>query len=275
MEAQVKSAERVIRVLEAISGHPPGLTFTDLQAFTDVPKSSLHALLRTLTQNGVLELDPRTRRYGPGAKLWELAMAYLQHLEVVPLAWPFLEDLRDRLDETVQMAVLDGPDVVYVAKAQSGHALQLASHVGSRLPAYATGLGKALLAGLDQAQIVKRYGAAELPSFTAHTLPTVAHLLQDLDETRRRGYARDLGEYSEDVRCLAAPVVDVEGRPVAAVSLSMSRDRFSAKREAEMAPVLMDVVRAISRRLGGVEWDRWRESLAAVRGAGDGSRDRP
>jgi DNA-binding IclR family transcriptional regulator len=267
VDAHVKSAERVVRILEAIGRHPPGLSFTDLQALTDVPKSSLHALLKTLTQNGVVELDSRTRRYGPGPKLWELAMGYLRHLEVVPVAWPFLEELRDRVDETVQMAVLDGADVVYVAKAQSGHALQLASHVGSRLPAYATGLGKALLAGLDPTYVRKLYHTEDLPAFTAHTLPTVHHLLRELDETRRRGYARDVGEYSEDVRCLAAPVVGVEGRPVAAVSLSMARDRFSAKREAAMATVLIDVVRAISRRLGGVEWDRWRDPASALQGA--------
>jgi DNA-binding IclR family transcriptional regulator len=258
MDAQVKSAERVIRILDALSAHPPGLSFTELLTLTEIPKSSLHALLYTLSESKVVELDPKTRQYAPGPKLWELAMAYVRHLELVPLAWPWLEELRDRFDETVQMGVLEGGDVVYLAKAPSSHPLQLVSHVGSRLPAYATGIGKALLAGLGPAALRRLFPSETLKTYTPRTIGERELLLRELEDIRRRGYARDLGEYSLDVRCLAAPVVDFNGTVVAAISLTMASERFSAAREQEMVPVLLETVKRISERLGGVDWDMWR-----------------
>jgi DNA-binding IclR family transcriptional regulator len=263
MDAQVKSAERVIRILEVLSGEPDGLTFAGLLATTDIPKSSLHALLFTLQEAAVVQLDNRTRRYSPGSKLWELAMAYVRRLELVPMAWPMLEELRDRVGETVQMAVLDGADVVYVAKAPSSHPLQLASHVGSRLPAYATGIGKALLAGLRPEGVTRLYPEDALRTYTPRTVSDRGMLLRELEDIRRRGYARDLGEYSLDVRCVAVPVVNYEGTVVAAISVTMASDGF-AEREQAIVSVLQDTVRAISQRLGGVDWDAWRTRPAAV-----------
>ncbi len=256
-DAAVKSAARVVEVLEAVAGRPSGLTFTELLEATAFPRSSLHGLVHTLADRGVIRLDSATKRYTPGPKLWELAMGYAHQLQLVPVAWPLLESLRDTFDETVQMGVLEGADVLYVAKASSSHPLQLASHVGSRLPAYATGLGKALLAGLEPAA-VKALVPAELPARTPDTFRSRAALEVELRRVRERGYARDLGEYSAEVRCLAAPVVDHTGQGVAAVSVTMASERFDAHREDEIAPVLLAAVQRLSAQLGGVAWDRWR-----------------
>ena len=258
-EGRVKSAARVIEVLEALAERPPGLTFTELLAATHIPRSSLHGLMRTLAERRVVELAPDTKRYAPGPKLWELAMGYVRQLELVPLAWPDLTALRDSFDETVQMGVLDGADVVYVAQAASSHRLQLVSHVGSRLPAYATGLGKALLAGLPLDDLKPRVPERLVP-FTPHTITDRTALLEELEAVRVRGYALDRGEYSAEVRCLAAPVLDHDGRVVAAISVTMAALRYSAVRAGEVAPVLLDTVRRLSGRLGSLNWDRWREA---------------
>jgi DNA-binding IclR family transcriptional regulator len=256
-EGAVKSAARVVELLEAVARKPPGLTFTELLADTEIPRSSLHGLLRTLTDARVVDLDPDTKRYAPGPKLWELAMGYVNQLQLVPLAWPDLLALRDRFDETVQMGVLDAAEVVYVAQAPSSHRLQLVSHVGSRLPAYATGLGKALLAGLPE-QAVQARVPADLSGFTPRTFTTRSALITELLAVRARGYATDVGEYSTEVRCVAAPVVDHTGRAVAAVSVTMAAERFLPERVAQVAPALIDTVRRVSGRLGGVDWDCWR-----------------
>ena len=253
----VKSAARVVEVLEAVARRPSGLTFTELLDATDIPRSSLHGLVHTLAGRGVIQLDLATKRYAPGPKLWELAMNYAQQLQLVPLAWPALESLRNAFDETVQMGVLNGPDVVYVAKASSSHPLQMVSHVGSRLPAYATGLGKALLAGLAPSA-VQALLPASLPQYTRATLTTRAALQDDLAHVRARGYARDAGEYSGDVRCVAAPVVEHTGAVVAAVSVTMASERFSPEREAAIAPALVEAVERVSGQLGCLDWDRWR-----------------
>ncbi|EQD37767.1 transcriptional regulator, IclR family, partial [mine drainage metagenome] len=149
LERSVKSAERVVILLDALAHSPPGLSFSDLLISTDIPKSSLHGLLKTLLRRRIVAFDERSKTYMIGTKLWELAMAYTRQLQIVPLAWPDIEELSQKVGETVQMGVLDGADIVYIAKAESRHPLQMVSHVGSRLPAYATAIGKALLAGLS------------------------------------------------------------------------------------------------------------------------------
>ena len=253
----VKSAARVVQVLEAVALRPPGLTFTELLEATDIPRSSLHGLVHTLAGRGVIQLDAASKRYAPGPKLWELAMNYAQQLQLVPMAWPTIESLRDAFDETVQMGVLNGPDVVYVAKASSSHPLQMVSHVGSRLPAYATGLGKALLAGLAPSA-VEALLPASLPKYTGATFTTRAALQDELARVRARGYARDVGEYSADVRCVAAPVVDHTGAVVAAVSVTTASERFQPEREAGIAPTLLQAVERLSGQLGCLDWDQWR-----------------
>ncbi len=262
----VKSAARVVEVLQAVALRPPGLTFTELLDATHIPRSSLHGLVHTLAERGVIQLDAASKRYAPGPKLWELAMSYAQQLQLVPLAWPALEALRDTFDETVQMGVLNGADVVYVAKASSSHPMQMVSHVGSRLPAYATGLGKALLAGLTPAA-VEALLPPSLPRFTRDTLTERAALQAELARVRERGYARDAGEYSADVRCVAAPLVDHTGAVVAAVSVTMASERFQPEREAAIAPALVAAMQRLSAQLGCLDWHRWRQK-GVKRGAG-------
>ncbi len=258
MDGLVKSADRVLTLAAVLADNPKGLTFTDLAGYVKIPKSSLHQLLNTLVTRYFVTYDDDSQTYTLGPKFWELAMGYLRRFDVVQVGRPFLEVLGRMAQETVQLGVLDHADVVYLAKIESSHAIQLVSHVGARLPAFATGIGKALLATLADAKLEEMYPSDPLPRFTPYTLPTREALRKDLEQTRIEGYARDQGEYSSHVRCVAAPIVDYAGRGVAAVSLSIPVERYNEQRKEEIVVLLRQCVIQLSSHLGAANPDVWR-----------------
>ncbi|MCL4495617.1 MAG: IclR family transcriptional regulator [Firmicutes bacterium] len=260
MEGLVKSADRVVTVLSAVAEIPGGLSFTELLNKTGIPKSSLHGIIQTLVADSMITYDELTRVYYFGPRLWELAMKYYDRLHLVPLAWPYIEQLRDTCGQTVQMAVLDGQDVLYVAKAESHRPLQMASYVGSRLPAYATGLGKALLATLTDSRLRTIFPQEPWPAFTKNTITRYDELIQKLKHIREQGFAEDMGEYSPDIRCIAYPVLGLENRGVAAVSVSVSADEFSSVKIHDLVRVLRKQCHLMARRLGSTDPEAWRQS---------------
>jgi IclR family KDG regulon transcriptional repressor len=225
MAESVKSAERALRIIELLT--VAGATeFTEIAARLDLPKSSAHYLLATMRDGGFLDFDAGSRRYTVGPRLWEAGQAYIRDLDVARLARPHLELARDELGETVQLAVLDGLDNVYVGKAETDHALQLVSKIGSRLPAYATGLGKVLLAGLAPEEFERRLDGTRLERFTPTTITDLEELRRELARIRRRGYALDRGEYASGVFCIAAPIDNAVGT-IAAMSVSIPNVRVT------------------------------------------------
>lgn len=255
----VKSAERVAQILQLLSDHPDGLLYSDLQRALDLPKSSIHALLDTLVTTRMASFDPENKRYSLGPLVWELAMSYSNQLQLVPLALPHLQTLRDVCGETVQLAILDNREVMYVAKVASLHPVQLVSNVGSRLPAYATGIGKALLASLSTGEVQRLYPMADLEQYTAHTHRTTAQLMEDLAAIRQRGYSIDHGEYSPGVYCLAVPILDADQKPKAAISISMPVERHDSARDDLMVQRLIEESTTISHKLGSLHPSDWRQ----------------
>lgn len=254
---QVKSAQRVADILEVVAAHPPGLTFSQLLESTSLPKSSLHELLTTMTEQRFLHYETLTKRYTLGSRLWEWATMYAHRLQIVPTAWPFLLAIRNELNETVQLAVLDHGEVMYVAKVESTHPLQLVSHVGSRLPAYATGIGQAILAALPE-RVIRSLYADPLPTFTVNTVATVEALLVKLAKARDDGYAVDWGEYSPNVRCVAVPILGVGNQVLAGVSVSMPHDRFDEAHRRHAVATLERIASDISKACGALDPHAWR-----------------
>ena len=246
----VKSAERALRVLDLLTSREQALTFTQIGAALDVPVSSLHGLLRTLVACGWVEYGETTREYALGIRALEAGNAYTRSFDLPDRARPFMPRLRDEIDETVQLAVLDGRYNVYVAKVDGGHALRLASEVGRRLPAHATGLGKVLLASLEPREVTALLGDVRLERYTDKTMAALPVLRRYLTEVRRRGYAMDDEEYSVGVRCVAAPVRDSDGRTVAAMSVSVPTARFRPDRRRIALRLLLEATGELSTALG-------------------------
>jgi DNA-binding IclR family transcriptional regulator len=231
---RVKSADRTLEILEALADSPQRRGLTDLSQELDIPKSSLHGILRTMVARGWVEAGPDGTRFRLGLRALRAGAAYVESDETVSLVASLLDELAQEFGETVHLGRLDGAEIVYLAKRDSIHPLRLFSAIGRRLPAHATALGKALLAQRTQTE-VNRILAEPLRRLTARTITRRADLRSDLAATRTRGYAIDREENSEGIACFAValPLSSAD-----AVSISLPISRLSRYLEPRIATAL-------------------------------------
>ncbi|MCI2423505.1 IclR family transcriptional regulator [Saccharopolyspora sp. K220] len=246
-QSVVKSADRALVILELLSRGRHRLS--DIAETLRLPLSSVHGLLGTLVHRGFAEFDQTTRTYGLGLKAWTVGQGYTGHRDIVGLALPLMEHLAQETGETVQLSRLDGIENVYIAIAESPQPMKLVSAVGMRLPAHAVGLGKALLAGLSDDELVRRYRDVELERFTENTVSEFAELLAEIGQTRSRGYAVDDEEYIIGCRCVAMPIRDHSGEVVAAMSVSAPTPRCGPNWTDETRGPLSVVVASVEQQL--------------------------
>jgi DNA-binding IclR family transcriptional regulator len=230
--AGVKSAERVLSIIELLTTVEQPMAFTAIHKKLGYPRSSLHGLLRTLVNRGWLETSADSRDYVLGIRAWEAGNTYARTLNLATRAIPYMRKVRDALDETVRLAVLNGRHIVYIAKVDGTQRLVLASEIGRRLEAHATALGKVLLAGLAPNDLNRRLRDVALERCTPNTITDVDGLKKELARVRAAGYARDNEEYTIGVRCVAVPVRNGARETVAAMSVSVPKIRFGAQRQA-------------------------------------------
>ncbi len=246
VNALVKSADRTLAILELLTEHRDGLTLTEIQRLLELPKSSTYTLLVTMATRGFLEQDAETRRFRVGIRLWQAGQSYVAVADLERVALPYMEALRDGLNETVQLATLDGVDNVYIAKVDADQQLRLASRVGVRLPAHATAIGK----GAAQPAVRRgdhRDGSPgwSSPPYTPNTITSSPALLTAIHEVRANGYATDYSEYTPEVFCVAAPFSGHRGGGRAAVSVSVPE----ARRTPEVLTRIIDGVRSTVHQL--------------------------
>lgn len=246
----VKSAQRALSILELLTSREEPLSFATIAATLDYPRSSLHGLLRTLTERGWVELDPITRLYRLGIRTWEAGNTYMRAVTLADRARPFMQWVCDRVDETIQLAVLDGRHNVYITKVEGKQRLVLDSEVGRRLEAHATALGKLLLASLPEEELDRRFAGVRLEKFAPQTIEDYAALKAVLATIRARGYALDDEEYTPGVHCVAVPVRDHTGRVVAAMSVAFTSARFAEERRQQALGWLREATDRLSTALG-------------------------
>lgn len=232
----VKSAGRVLEVLEALAVEGP-LNLRDLAAHLHVPKSSMHALLRTMQWRGWLETDATGTLYGLGVRSVIAGSAYVDGDAVVRQTAPALDQLAAQTGETVHLGRLEGSDVVYLAKRESVHPLRLFSSVGRRLPVHSVALGKAILAELTPEAALACL-PAELAPVTPSTITDPARLMADLEEVRRAGYAVDDEESTVGLRCFAVALRQRSGTRDA-ISISVPVVRLGDGRQDEIVDLLL------------------------------------
>ncbi|MEH0981413.1 IclR family transcriptional regulator [Micromonospora sp. CPCC 205556] len=201
----VKSAERTVRILETLAASPTRLTLSELQERMGYPRSSLHALVRTLRELKWVETDEAGMAFGVGPHALLSGTAYLDRDRALPYAHETLEDLRAEVGYTIHYARRDDAHVLYLASRESRDAVRVVSRVGRRLPAHLTALGQALLAELTTDE-VEQILPADLEKATPHTMTDRAALYAELDAVRQRGWAFEREQGTEEVACVAAPV---------------------------------------------------------------------
>lgn len=240
--------DRVVTVLELLAEAPGGLRVTDISHALDVHKATASRLLATLAARRVLDRDG-SGRYRLGPAFLRFAASALTGLEMVSQARPELEVLERRTGETVNLAILEGTEVVYVDQVTGDHAIVAGNWVGRRSPAHCSSSGKVMLAFGDE-RTRERVLRGPLERRTSHTVTDPRRMRTVLDEVRRRGYARSVSELEDGLHTVAAPVF-ARGELVAAVSVSGPSFRLPAAELPQLGKLLVDAGGAIGRRIEG------------------------
>jgi IclR family KDG regulon transcriptional repressor len=257
----VKPVYKALQVLIALGDEHRPLTLTEICHLVRLPKTTVFRYLQTLAHCGFVTHDRQEDMYHLGARLFELGQLAGQQLRIRDVALPVMTELRERFNETVNLGILDGYDVVYVEMVESHHSLRMQATLGSRDPAYSTALGKAILAFTDEPA---RHLPARLMPRTAFSLHTRTSVLQALAHARQVGYALDDQENEDGARCVGAPIFEYPGRVTAAISVSAPASRLGRDQVAEVAAALKEAAALISRQLGHVETNEAQVPSAAV-----------
>lgn len=251
--AGVGVLEKAMSVLNIVSDANEPLTFTELLRTAGLPKATLHRMLATLTREGLLRRDGHSKTFRLGFRLLQLAHEVWSDFDLRLAAKDEMISLRDETGESVLLAVLDGDAVVLIASEEAGKALHMrhASRVGFRLPMHATAAGKAIAAYLDPQRRLALLDGPQPEAFTPETITSIPALQSELDLTRARGYAIEYLEHEDGVVSVAAPILDIEGRPVGALYVISRSDRLTPAKAHSLSTTVIGAARRISHNAGG------------------------
>lgn len=243
----VKSAERTVRILETLAASPTKLTLAELQQKMKYPRSSLHALVRTLRELKWIEADASGSAFGVGPHALLSGTAYLDRDPALPYAYEALEDLRTETGHTTHYARRDGWMVLYLASRERRESVRLFSRVGRQLPAYLTALGQALLAALTPEEVAEVL-PNHLVAVTDNTITSHEKLAHELDIVRARGWAFEREQGTFGVACVAA-AIDYRIPATDAISCSMPVETATDKEVHRVATAVTARTQALATTL--------------------------
>ena len=247
-DSYVQSFARGLEVIRSFSAQSPRQTLSEVAARSGLTRAGARRILLTLQTLGYVVSDGKLFSLTP--RILDLGFAYLSSMPIWNLAEPVMEGLAKEVGESCSAAVLEGTDIVYVMRVATHKIMSITLGVGSRLPAYCTSMGRVLLAGLPDDEVLRRLQASERQPLTRHTVTDVAALMALVQSTRTQGWSLVNQELEEGLVSLAAPVTNREGRIVAALNISGQANRTSAKAMQEgMLPALLAAAQTISRLL--------------------------
>ena len=249
MSISVRAVERALDILQCFSKDKHTLSLTQIAEQVGMHKSTIHRLLATLESKRFITRDKSTGMYQLGFRFIELASVMLKDLDIQRWAQPYLQHLSMETGETVDLAVLDGSDVIYLQVVESHQRVKIAAAVGERLPVHCTATGKAFLAFLPDAQVeqILRDG---LPKYTENSCDSLIDLYQELCETRERGFAISKQEYEKDINAVAAPIMNADGCPIAVIAVVGPSFRMPYDRMLLLGQEICETTDAIAREVG-------------------------
>ncbi len=258
-----QSLERGLAILSSFNEGQPLLGITELATKVGLNKSTTHRYIATLTALKYLQQDPATRKYRLGPRAVDLGLAAINSMGVTRIAAPALQALSDETGHTVSMAILDGVDIVYVVRCRSARegrlGIDLHLHIGSRLPAYCTSMGKVLLAYQPHERLLDLIDQMDLARRGPNTLTAREALLGALQRIRQSGCAVNDEELAPGLRSVAVPIRDATGTVVAAANVAVHLSVWNASMDSivrRLEPQLQATAREISSQLGYPRRDR-------------------
>lgn len=247
---KIQSIVRATSILELFNKYRRELSIVEISRYMELHKSTVHGIVSTLFSLGYLQQNKENCKYTLGFKLIGLTTSLLKMIDVHEISRPFLYELANKTGETVQLAILQEGEVFYMSKIQLLQPrISINSEVGFRLPAYCTGLGKAILAYMPKKEVEDIYKNKPLIKYTKNTITSKDKLLRELIDIRRTSIAYDKGEFAEGLFCIATPIFDHQ-KVMAAISISGVASQIINKKK-EFINAIRQTGMQISEKLGG------------------------
>lgn len=248
----VQSLSRALSLLNAIASSEQGLTLSEAAKATRLAISTAHRLLTTLQQDRFVRFDADRGVWVIGVQAFFVGNGFLRVRELPVIARPLMRQLMEKSGETVNLAVEDRGEAIYVAQVECRKLMRAISRPGGRVAMHSSGVGKALLAAMTDAEAEAVIAAHGMPKETVKTIDTKDKLLAELKAVRRRGYAIDDEENAVGLRCVAAVIYDEHAQPAAALSLSGPMARIDDVAVGSLGEALMETARRLTASYGGV-----------------------
>ena len=246
----VPAIKRCFDLIDLLAEKEKGLTATEIHRALQLPLSSVTAILYTVCALGYVERDNETARYSLGTKLYSYSGRRNEQQDIVGRCHGLLEQLVAETGLTAHVAVLRDGESMYIDRVAASGLIQISSYIGMRWPLHASGVGKALLAFLPEEELAQTLNYLPLGKFTQFTVTVRSQLEKQLREFRNLGFAWEINEGEPGVACVAAPIFDGMGRPIAAVSITGTTHQINDERIASLGRTVKERAKAMSARLG-------------------------
>ncbi len=243
------SLYKAFAIIECLSKSDE-MSILKLSKELDLNKSTVYRFLSTLSSLGYVKQNPSNRNYSLTFKFFQLGRAKSSSQSLSSQVRPYMEKLREKTDESVNLAIMDGSNVLYIDQVESSNTIRANVEVGKTFPAYSVGVGKAIMAYLPEEEIIRLFGKVSFVHYTDKTVSSLGQLLKELENVRRCGYALDDEECMEGLACIATPVFSSDV-PVAAISVTFPRFRYQAGSEQEkrLIDLLMEMAGSVNELL--------------------------
>ena len=248
--SSVQVLDRSLKLLELVAA-ADGAVLTDLADQSAMAPSTVHRLLTSLAQHGMVAHDSETGAWTIGVKAFEIGTAYLRFRKLGTISRPFLKQLMEETGETANIAIEEDGDVVFISQAESHAPMRAFFRPGRRGPIHASGIGKAIISTWPDSRIEAALGDRTLQHFTEKTRDTLPALLEDLAEIRSRGWSIDDEEHTLGMRCVAVPIFDEYGDAVAGISVSGPAVRLPDEKVNALGPIVRAAAEELTKAMGG------------------------
>ncbi|WP_313127178.1 IclR family transcriptional regulator [Proteiniclasticum ruminis] len=250
MADTVQSIDRALSLLEILSSSKEGMGLLELGEASGLSKGTVHRLLYTLTENGYVKQLEKTGKYQLTMKMFVLGAKPVEKMDVLRVARPYLEKLRDLSEEVVHLVLPDGHEILYVDKVETENTIRMYSNIGKRGTLYATSVGKAMLSYYSEEEVQKLWPQMGVHKLTEYTITELPDFLEELETIRENGFALDREENELGVQCMGAAILDYTNTPVAAFSISGPVQRMTEEKINTLKEAMLETKRKISEDLG-------------------------
>lgn len=248
---QVQSLTRALRIMRVLADSADGMTLTEVAQANGLAPSTAHRLLTTLQHERFARFDAQTSLWQVGVQAFTVGNAFTRTRDVVTVARPYMRRLMEESGETVNLYLENDGEVICIGQIECRQLMRTIARPGGRANMHCSGAGKAILAWLPDIRLEQILAQHGLPRITGHTVHSTAQLREDLDLGRARGYVLDDEENAVGLRCVAAPVFDEYGTPLAGISLSGPTARIGDERLAELGTMVSRIADEVTVELGG------------------------